>query len=144
MHAVFRISLAIANSWIAYFRNAMDTEKILSSAERRALIESLPAMRPKPPETDRSSVAQWNRRYQEFDQLIGMTLDAIAANLSMEGEALQSALVALVDKHKAETQSVSTDRRRTLDPAWQMAERAVEMVRTGGATQTDEARAELN
>lgn len=114
----------------------MNTEKILSSAERRTLIESLPAMRPKPPDTDRSSVAQWNRRYQEFDQLIGITLDAIAANLSMEDEALQVALVALVDKHNAETQRVSTDRRRTLDPAWQMAERVAEMVRTGGANQT--------
>jgi hypothetical protein len=111
----------------------MDTEKILSSIERRALIESLPAMRPKPPETDRSSLMQWNRRYQEFDQLIRLTLDAIATNLSMGDEALQVALVALVDKHKAETQRVSTDRRRTLDPAWQIAERAAEMVRTGGA-----------
>jgi hypothetical protein len=41
-----------------------------------------------------------------------------------------------VDKHKAETQRVSTDRRHTLDPAWQIAERAAEMVRTGGANQT--------
>jgi hypothetical protein len=136
MYAVFRISLTIANHWITYFRNAMDTEKILSSAERRTLIESLPAMRTKPADTDRSSVAQWNRRYREFDQLVGMTLDAIATNFSMEGQALQVALVALVDKHKAEMERVSTDRRRTLDPAWQLAERAAEMVRTGGANQT--------
>ena len=111
----------------------METEKILSSAERRALIESLPAMRPKPPESDRSSVAQWNRRYYEFDQLAGIILDAIATNLYMEDETLQLALVALVDKHKAETEKVTTDRRRTLGPAWQMAERAAEMVRTSGA-----------
>lgn len=136
MHAVFRISLTIANSWITCFRNAMDTEKILSSAERRTLIESLPAMRTKPADTDRSSVAQWDRRYQEFDQLVGMTLNAIASNLSMEEEALQLALVALVDTHKAETQKVLTDRRHTLDPAWQMAERAAEMLRTGGVNQT--------
>ena len=136
MNAVFRISLTIANSWITCFRNAMDTEKILSSAERRTLIESLPAMRTKPADTDRSSVAQWDRRYQEFDQLVGMTLNAIASNLSMEKEALQLALVALVDKHNAETQKVLTDRRHTLDPAWQMAERAAEMLRTGGANQT--------
>jgi len=90
-------------------------------------------MRPKPPDADRSSVAQWNRRYHEFDQLVGMTLDTIATNISMEGEVLQLALVALVDKHKAETQRVSTDRRRALDPAWQLAERAAEMVRSGGA-----------
>ena len=118
---------------MAYLRNDMDTEKLISSAERRALIESLLSMRPKPPDVDRSSVAQWNRRYQEFDQLIGMTLDAIAANFSMEGEALQVALVALVDKHNAEMQRVSSDRRHTLDPAWQMAERAAEMLRNGGA-----------
>ena len=111
----------------------MDTEKLLSSVERRALIESLAAMRPKPPDADRPSLAQWNRRYQEFDLLIRLTLDAIATNFSMEDEALQVALVALVDKHKAETQRVSTDRRRTLDPAWQLAERAAEMVRAGGA-----------
>jgi hypothetical protein len=111
----------------------MDTEKLLSSVERRALIESLPAMRPKPPDADRSSLAQWNRRYQEFDQLIRLTLDAVTTNFSMGDEALQVALVALVDKHKAETQRVSTDRRRTLDPAWQLAERAAEMVRAGGA-----------
>jgi hypothetical protein len=111
----------------------MDTEKLLSSAERCALIESLPAMRPRPPDADRSSLVQWNRRYQEFDQLIRLTLDAIATNSSMGNEALQVALVALVDKHKAETKSVSTDRRRALDPAWQMAERAAEMVRAGGA-----------
>jgi hypothetical protein len=114
----------------------MDTEKILSSSERRTLIESLPAMRTKPVDTDRSSVAQWNRRYQEFDQLVGMTLDAIASNFSMGDEALELALVALVDKHKAETQKVSTDRRHALDPAWQLAERAAEMVRTGGADQS--------
>jgi hypothetical protein len=121
---------------MTYFRNVMDTEKILSSAERRSLIESLPAMRPKPPDADRTSAAQWNRRYQEFDQLVRMTLDSIATNHSIEDEVLQLALVALVDKHKAETQRVSTDRRHTLDPAWQIAERAAEMVRTGGANQT--------
>jgi len=115
------------------FQNDMDNEKILSSAERRGLIESLPAMRPKPPEADRSSVAQWNQRYREFDQLIGITLDAIATNYFMEGEALQSVVVALVDKHKAEMKRISTDRRRALDPVWQMAERAAEMVRGGSA-----------
>ncbi len=111
----------------------MDTEKLLSSVERSALIESLPTMRPKPPDAHRAALAQWNRRYQEFDQLIRLTLDAIATNFSMGDEALQVALVALVDKHKAETQRVSTDRRRTLDPAWQLAERAAEIVRAGGA-----------
>jgi hypothetical protein len=115
----------------------MDTAKLLSSIERRALIESLPAMRPKPPAADRTGVAHWNRRYQEFDQLIGMTLDTIATNFSMEGEVLQSALVALVDQHKAETQEVSTDRRHALDPVWQMAERAADMVRDEGANEPD-------
>ena len=108
---------------------------MLSSAERRALIESPDCHAAK--ESHQIPIGRLWRNgtgdIREFDQLVGMTLDAIATNLSMEDQAPQVVLVALVDKHKAETPRVSTDRRRTLDPAWQMAERAAEMVRTGGA-----------
>ena len=111
----------------------MDSEKLLSDEERRALIESLPTMRPKPAGNDKLGELQWQRRYGEFDRLIGMTLNAVSADFSMEYEALQLALVALVDKHKAEASRMKSDRRHALDPDWLMAERAAEMVRTSGA-----------